>query len=321
MIINSAIAYVRVSTKEQSGEGISLAAQEERIQAYCGVAGLRLIGLIREEGVSASVVLSRRPCGIELVRRIHACKAVHVVATKLDRLFRDAADALFHTKEWNRTGTTLHLVDSGGQPINTATAIGRMFLSMLACFAELERNQVSERTAAALSYKKSRGEVYGPIPLGFVATGEGKLCVSAREMAIVRAIYDARTAGHSLRGIARALNRAGYLGKNRGRFYASTVRRILNNPIYIPENDTALFSTPPSAGNREADSDNARLCELAGWRATSLVTYGRIGCLCLHASSVSPKAVTHDLTAWSPTPNLLAPNQTEIRHKPDAKKT
>lgn len=77
------------------------------------------------------------------------------MALKLDRLFRDAEDALHQTKAWDKAGIALHLVDMGGQTLNTATAMGRFFLNMMAGFAELERNLIAERTATALAHKKT----------------------------------------------------------------------------------------------------------------------------------------------------------------------
>jgi DNA invertase Pin-like site-specific DNA recombinase len=47
----------------------------------------------------------------------------------------------------------------GAQSINTSSAIGRIFLTMIAGFAKLERNLISERTTTALQHKKSHGEV------------------------------------------------------------------------------------------------------------------------------------------------------------------
>ena len=45
-----AMSYCRVSTEEQVKEGVSLAAQEVRVRAYCAVAGLSLIDNIRDGG-------------------------------------------------------------------------------------------------------------------------------------------------------------------------------------------------------------------------------------------------------------------------------
>jgi hypothetical protein len=45
-----AVSYCRVSTEEQAQEGMSLAAQEARVRAYCNAAGLTLVATIRERG-------------------------------------------------------------------------------------------------------------------------------------------------------------------------------------------------------------------------------------------------------------------------------
>jgi DNA invertase Pin-like site-specific DNA recombinase len=68
---NRSILYLRVSTLEQL-KGVSLEAQEERLRAYCQMAGLELAStdVIREEGVSASVALFKRPGGARLLERV-----------------------------------------------------------------------------------------------------------------------------------------------------------------------------------------------------------------------------------------------------------
>ena len=65
----AAIAYVRVSTHEQADEGVSLRAQEERIRAYCELAGLDLVGIFREEGVDPAEVTL--PTVRPLVAEVH----------------------------------------------------------------------------------------------------------------------------------------------------------------------------------------------------------------------------------------------------------
>lgn len=107
----------------------------------------------------------------------------------MDRLFRDAADALNQTRTWDRAGVALHLVDMGGQTLNTATAMGRMFLTMTAAFAEFERNLNAERTQAALLYKKSKPLVYGTVPYGYARYGDTLELVEA-EFGVVRKILE-----------------------------------------------------------------------------------------------------------------------------------
>jgi len=229
--MTKAVGYVRVSTEEQTREGVSLDAQEERVRAYCTLAGLELVDCYREEGVSGSVPLSERPAGRELVVHLVRGNSRHVVALKLDRLFRDASDALTQTRAWDKAGVALHLVDMGGSTLNTASAMGRLFLTMTAAFAELERNLTRERTAAALAYKRDRREAYGPTPLGYAREGE-RLTESSAELALVQRMQTLRAEGWSLRQIAAALNSEGVPGKQGGRWHASTVRYVLANPLY-----------------------------------------------------------------------------------------
>src|SRR5918996_1177309 len=157
------------------------------------MSGLQLVQVLREEGVSGAKKLDTRPQGKQLISLVHWKKVQHVVALKLDRLFRDAEGALRQTRAWDNAGVALHLVDMGGQTLNTASAMGRFFLSMAASFAELERNLIAERTSSSLQCKKRRRQVYGPTPFGYMRSG-AKLVENAVEMQILQQIESWRAA-------------------------------------------------------------------------------------------------------------------------------
>ena len=228
---NLAVGYVRVSTGQQAELGVSLESQTERMTAYCAMAGLELVNILREEGVSASVALSKRPIG-SLLPAILKGGVCHVVALKLDRLFRDTEDALSQTRRWDKDGVSLHLVDFGGTAINTASSMGRMILTMMAGFAEFERNLIRDRTSAALCYKKQHRQVFNHTPLGFQREG-GNLVVDSAEQAVVVKIKDLRSAGLSLKRIAANLNAAEIPTKRAGgRWHDSTVRNVLGSTLY-----------------------------------------------------------------------------------------
>ena len=229
---NLALCYTRVSTVEQSKFGFSLDAQEQRLRAYCQAAGLEVVELIREEGVSASIPLGKRPSGAKLLRWIDDGVG-HVVCLKLDRLFRDAEDALRQTKAWDKAGIALHMVDMGGASMNTASAMGRMFLTLMAGCAELERNLVAERTASVLAHKKQQGKVYNHTPYGFERVGD-RLVVAVDEMAMVGLMRERREDGWSFGMIADAFNGDHIPGKNGGKWYGRTVKNVLENSLYQP---------------------------------------------------------------------------------------
>lgn len=222
-----AVGYIRVSTEEQAREGVSLDAQETKLRAYCELQGLQLAHVYRDEGISAGKPLSERPEGAELLGRVERGEARHVVALKLDRLFRDAVDCLQRSREWDAAGVAMHLIDMGGQTVNTASATGRFMLTVMAGAAEMERNLIRERTRAAMQHKRERGDRLGASPLGFVTPEPGaELEPLEAELEPVRLILNRRAAGDSFRSIAGALRDAGMPTKRGGRWEAATVRKV-----------------------------------------------------------------------------------------------
>lgn len=229
----SALGYIRVSTQEQATQGVSLDAQRERIKAYCLMSGLDLVDVIADEGVSGTVSLADREGGRQLTQTVEKRNSpvTHVVALKLDRLFRDAGNALEQTKAWDKAGITLHLIDMGGTALSSTGAVGRMMLTMMAAFAELERNLIAERTTAAMRHMKRNKAVYSPTPLGFTRNGDA-LVSNLNEMNTVTRIQTLRTDGATLGKIADTLNSEQVPTKQGGSWFPSTVSYILKNDLY-----------------------------------------------------------------------------------------
>lgn len=217
-----AVAYIRVSTGKQD---LSLEAQEERVRAYCTAYGLDLVDVIRERAVTGKLKLDKRPEGARIAK-LTAAGVCHIVSLKLDRLFRNAVDALNHVEEWEQAGISLHLVDMGGQSINTGSSMGKMMLTMLAGFAEFERNMISERTTAALNYKKRHGMVYNHVPFGYMAE-DGNLVALAAEQAVIVRMTTLRGQGTSYNEIANILNSAEVPTKQGGTWRSQTIKNIL----------------------------------------------------------------------------------------------
>jgi len=229
--VDRAVIYIRVSTQEQAIGGVSLKDQEAKLKAYCQLTDLEPVKVIREEGISAAKPLGTRPGGQELLNMVKRGEVGHVVALKLDRLFRDAEDALRESKAWDKASIALHLVDMGGQALNTASAMGRFFLNTMAGFAELERNLISERTEAAMQYKKKHREAYSPVPFGFDREGDN-LTENKAELKAVQLIKKWRAKGWTLQRIATELTGRRINTKQGGKWHPGTVRYILQNNLY-----------------------------------------------------------------------------------------
>ena len=239
-----AVCYVRVSTLEQAQHGVSLDAQTERLISYCQNTGLQPIRVIREEPISASKPLIMRPGGKKLLQALAEGEVNHVVAMKLDRLFRSTQDALEHVTRWDADGVVLHLVDMGGSSLSTSSAMGRMMYSLLASFAEFERNLISERTAAALAHKKGKQQAYNQTPYGFQKMGK-VLTPDEAEQKVLREIFTWRHDGLSLYAIASRLNDLGVTAKKGGKWHCETIRHILQNDLYSQNADN-LIPWPPT---------------------------------------------------------------------------
>lgn len=222
-----ACGYVRVSTQEQANTGVSVEAQIATLKAYATMRGLDLVEIIVDAGVSGGKPLLEREGGQRLLALVKKRKVSAVVSTKLDRLFRNAADCLNTTSSWDQVGCALHLIDIGGQTLDTSSATGRLFLTVLAGAAELEKNLVGERTRAALKHKASKGERISRFAkIGYSIDDSGKVIANEQEQEAVAAMRKLRAAGYSTNHIAKILNRRGVKARGKA-WYATSVASAL----------------------------------------------------------------------------------------------
>lgn len=228
----SVVGYVRVSSQEQADSGQSIEAQAERIRSYCEMRHLVLDCMVVDAGVSGGIPIGQREGGRKVLDAIKN-GASGVVAVKLDRLFRSAADCLATVEAWDKAGIALHLVDMGGQTVDTGTSAGKLFLTMLSGFAEFERSIGGERTSAVLQAKKARGEFTGgaAAPYGFVQNKSGKLEPIPSEQETIKRCLELDAQGLSLRAISAKLEAEGKVSRTGKAFAAQQIKNIIEaNP-------------------------------------------------------------------------------------------
>jgi site-specific DNA recombinase len=220
------LGYARVSTSQQAVDGVSLDAQKAKITTYCDLHGLALADIEADEGLSGCAVTSRpglmRVLGLVKVRKIDA-----VVVYSLSRLVRNTHDALELADLFKSKGVALHSIT---EKLDTSSALGSFFFTLMSALAELEAATIGERTAFALRHRRAQGfKLGGDVPFGFKAkaTPDGiALEPEPREQAIIAKIAAARKRGRSLRTIATDLNRRG-IAPREGRWYHQKVARAL----------------------------------------------------------------------------------------------
>ena len=219
-----ALGYARVSTAGQAAEGVSLDAQKERIGAWAQANGLALLAVHVDAGLSGGRA-DNRP---ELQKALGAAckrKAVLVVYS-LSRLARSTKDTILIGERLAKAGADLV---SLSESIDTTTAAGKMIFRLLAVLAEFERDLVSERTTAALHYKRAAGERTGGVPYGFDLASDGiRLVPNGKEQGIVKRVLAERAGGQSMRAIARGLAEDGVPTKNGGQWTPVQVSSILS---------------------------------------------------------------------------------------------
>jgi len=224
----TAIAYIRVSTEEQASGGLSLEDQEQRARDYAKSAGLGDPVILRERGVSGSIPLVKRPQGSILAEALAPTgSCTHVIAYKLDRLFRDTEDCLARTREWGERGVALHLIDLGGESLNIGTAMGKFLLTLFAGVAELERNKIRERNRASVEFRKKNGLVCGETPYGFRVVEGKRLVPNEREREWIARMVQWKAEGESMSGIARRLNASRVQTRRKKKWSGKTVRDVL----------------------------------------------------------------------------------------------
>jgi site-specific DNA recombinase len=224
-----AIGYIRVSTEEQAKEGVSLAAQAEKLTAYAALYDIELVDIIEDAGVSAKSL--KRPGLQQALDRLGTDGINALLIHKLDRLTRSVRDLGGLLDTYFGDGRLHYELLSVTDMIDTRSAAGRLTLNVLMSVSQWEREAISERTRDGLRYMRQQRRVYNHEPLGFRAA-DGRLTPDDEEQMIVAEIFDLHSQGNSLRAIAGSLNGRGITGKRGGIFYASTVRAILGNELH-----------------------------------------------------------------------------------------
>ena len=194
-----AIGYIRVSTEDQVREGISLDAQKAKIEAYAAINDLELLGIIRDGGASGKSL--DREGIVRLLDLVESGKVEAVIVYKLDRLSRRTLDTLNLIENFESKGISFHSIS---EKVDTKSATGKFFLTIISAVAQMERDMIAERTKDALAHKKKKGEWSGRIPFGF-RIKDNRLVEDPDQIKVIQKAKRLRRSGKSLREISRAL--------------------------------------------------------------------------------------------------------------------
>lgn len=211
MQMKRAIAYYRVSTQRQGRSGLGLDAQMAAVNAFVSRNGFVLAG---EHCEVESGMKCDRPILEAALQDCLNTKAILLIA-KLDRLGRDTV----FVSSLMRSKVEIKAVDNPDA--------GKLLLHIMAAIAEEERDQISNRTKAALEIAKKRGVELGKHGK-YVLSKLNKLDADrfARNMQPI--IDRLRQKGiRSIRAIAEELNRLNIPTALNNRWHPSSVHTLI----------------------------------------------------------------------------------------------
>ncbi len=230
--------YTRVSTEDQAKEGFSLAAQEERLRAYCQARGWEIAGSYRDDGHSGRNI--RRPAYQKMMEERDQWDTILVL--KMDRIHRNSRHFMEMMEDLGKAEKDFV---SATESLDTTTAMGRFVMDIIQRIAQLESEQIGERVYMGMSQKAKTGPgVLGfPAPLGYEVS-DGALRIIDREAVTVKEIFERARTGETMEAIAKALNDRNVPTK-RGRGWTPVkIYRIIHNPVYAGHLRWARFDRP-----------------------------------------------------------------------------
>lgn len=234
--------YCRVSGAKQVKEGVSLEVQQRQIEGWCMIEGLTLDRIYVEEGVSASIPVTKRPQGFHLIAGVKAGDTI--VTSRLDRLFRSALDALQTVEAMQKRKVRVVIIDGLGDI--TGNGMAKAFLTISAAFAELERDTIRERISTVKADQKVQGRYLGgKVPYGY-RVEDGALIENEAEQAIIWLMARWRRTPWDGSPVTPIRTIQSRLAKDHGvELSVSTIHRITDElakvPIPYPYNDRSLY--------------------------------------------------------------------------------
>ena len=222
------LGYSRVSSEEQAQHGISIDAQRQILEGYAAMTSSR-IRVYEDAGFSGKN--TNRPALQQLLADCRAGGVSAVVVWKLDRLSRSLRDTLTIIEDvlQPRNITLVSVTES----IDTSTPSGRMMLNLLASFAQLEREQDSDRVV--MSHKHlARDCKYlgGHVPLGYRIDAEKNYHLDPETSPVVRRVFEMYLARTGYSPILDYLNSFSFPGTRKTPFKKSDLNNLLKNEIY-----------------------------------------------------------------------------------------
>lgn len=211
--------YIRVSSQEQAEEGYSIPAQKEKLKAFCKAKDYFIENEYIDPGFSGANM--DRPGLKKLIEDIKTRKTDMVVVYRLDRLSRSQKDTLYLIEDVFLKNDVAFI--SMQESFDTSTPFGRAMVGILSVFAQLERENIRERSMLGKEERAKEGLWGGGIdPFGYDYIPEKDMLIPNTNAELVKKAYELYLEGYGTPTISKKL----------GGISRSKIRAWLLAPVY-----------------------------------------------------------------------------------------
>ena len=246
-----AIGYVRVSTEEQAKHWISLDMQRAKIEAYASLEDMDLIEILADEGISGCSIKGR-PGIQKVLEMVKSRQTKAVIVYKLDRLARNTIEALQVAKLMDRNGVALHSIT---EKLDTKSAMGRFFFTIMASIAEMERGIIGERIQGAMARKRQLGEACNNNPPFGFRIVDFMVVPDQSEQNTIKRIHEHKDQGRTIWETVEILTRESRLNRKGKPFGKTQVHNILRQqPLNGGVDTVSENGTTPLVASRISPS-------------------------------------------------------------------
>ncbi len=179
-----AALYIRVSGEEQKIKGLSLEAQQERLEAYAREKGWIVTGVYIDAARTARKNMHKRSEFQKMIESVKRDEVDLLLFCRLDRWFRSVADYYKVMEILQAHGCGWKTTD---EEYDTTSANGRLYINVKLSIAQNEADICGERIDVVFDSKISHGTVVsGSCPFGYRVSEEKRLEVVPEKARIVQ---------------------------------------------------------------------------------------------------------------------------------------
>ena len=219
-------------TDEQAAEGYSLEAQRSILEDHCLAEGFDIAGVYEDDGYSGRNV--NRPAYRRLMSEMDDWDVL--VVLKMDRIHRNSRNFMAMMDELEKHHKEFV---SCYEALDTSNALGRFVVDMIQRMAQLESEQIGERTKIGMREKAEnlgaepvrKGTMGFTPPFGYRIV-DGQLSDDPEELPVVVDIFQSYLSGETMDSICYSLNSRGTLTRRGNPWNKYNLRNILHNPVY-----------------------------------------------------------------------------------------